>query len=113
MLATSRASTLASVNNLPPEPVWKVPLFIRWPNCPSPREINKLIMRDQETVSNNDHFVIIKETAPLEDGGPKDRAKPKLLRMGVLFGRNGGMHPSPPDPHGNAALQNNAGYSCN
>ena len=47
-LATSSASALASVNNVPPEPACDLPLFIRWRNCPSPRENNKLIVRDRE-----------------------------------------------------------------
>ena len=40
-LAISSASALASVNNFRPEPACDVPLFIRWPNCLSPRELDK------------------------------------------------------------------------
>ena len=47
-LAISKASTLASGNNFPLQSARDVPLFIRWQDCPSAREINKLIVRDRE-----------------------------------------------------------------
>ena len=48
-LATSSASALTSANNFRPEPACDVPLFIRWPNCLSSLEIDKLIVRDGGT----------------------------------------------------------------
>ena len=57
-LATSSASALASVNNFRPEPACDVPLFIRWPNCLSPREIDKLIVRERRQVFRDARVVL-------------------------------------------------------